>query len=96
MSGVQFSLAGYLTVYLVDAHGFSKTTAGTALSVAFASACIGRITWGWLSDRWFASHTTTLALIAAASVVLILGTLGCVLALERTIGLMGALGSKRA
>lgn len=67
MSGVQFSLAGYLTVYLVDAHGFSKTTAGTALSVAFASACFGRIAWGWLSDRWFGSHATTLALIAAAS-----------------------------
>jgi MFS family permease len=67
MSGVQFSLAGYLTVYLVDAHGFSKTTAGTALSVAFASACVGRIAWGWLSDRWFASHATTLAVIAAAS-----------------------------
>ncbi|MGN6866896.1 MAG: MFS transporter [Solirubrobacteraceae bacterium] len=67
MSGVQFSLAAYLTVYLVDEHGFSKTTAGTALSVAFASACVGRIAWGWLSDRWFASHATTLALIAAAS-----------------------------
>lgn len=67
MSGVQFSLAAYLTVYLVDAHGFSKTTAGTALSVAFASACVGRIAWGWLSDRWFGSHATTLALIAGAS-----------------------------
>ena len=41
-------------------------------------------------------ETRTDPLIAAASVVLILGTLGCVLALERTIGLMGALGSKRA
>ena len=69
MSGVQFSLAGYLTVYLVDAHGLSKTTAGTALSVAFPSACVGRIAWGWVSDRWFASHATTLALIAAASAV---------------------------
>jgi fucose permease len=67
MSGVQFSLAGYLTVYLVDTHGFSTTAAGTALSVAFASACFGRIAWGWLSDRWFASHAATLALIAAAS-----------------------------
>jgi MFS family permease len=67
MSGVQFSLAAYLTVYLVDTHGFSKTTAGTALSVAFASACVGRIAWGWLSDRWFASHATTLAVIAGAS-----------------------------
>jgi len=41
-------------------------------------------------------ETRTDPLIAAASVVLILGTLCCVLALERTIGLMGALGSKRA
>jgi fucose permease len=71
MSGVQFSLAGYLTVYLVDAYGLSKTTAGTALSVAFASACVGRIAWGWVSDRWFASHASTLALIAAASAVAI-------------------------
>jgi putative spermidine/putrescine transport system permease protein len=39
-------------------------------------------------------ETRTDPLIAAASVVLILGTMGCVLALERTIGLMGALGKK--
>ena len=39
-------------------------------------------------------ETRTDPLIAAASVVLILGTLGCVLALERSIGLMGALGKK--
>jgi fucose permease len=69
MSGVQLSLAGYLTLYLVDVHGFSKTTAGVALSVAFASACVGRIVWGWLSDRFFASHATTLVVISGASVV---------------------------
>jgi putative spermidine/putrescine transport system permease protein len=39
-------------------------------------------------------ETRTDPLIAAASVVLILGTLVCVLALERSIGLMGALGKK--
>ena len=69
MSGVQLSLAGYLTLYLVDAHGFSKTEAGIALSVAFGSACVGRIAWGWLSDRYFASHAITLALISGASAV---------------------------
>lgn len=69
MSGVQLSLAGYLTLYLVDAHGFSKTTAGIALSVAFGSACVGRIAWGWLSDRCFASHATTLALASGASTI---------------------------
>jgi putative spermidine/putrescine transport system permease protein len=39
-------------------------------------------------------ETRTDPLIAAASVVLILGTISCVLALERSIGLMGALGKK--
>ena len=67
MSGVQLSLAGYLTVYLVDTHGFSKTTAGIALSVAFAAACLARITWGWVSDRFFTSHASTLVLICAGS-----------------------------
>jgi MFS family permease len=66
MSGVQLSLAGYLT--LVDAHGFSRTTAGVALGVAFACACVGRIVWGWLSDRFFQSHATTLVLISGASI----------------------------
>jgi MFS family permease len=69
MSGVQLSLAGYLTLYLVDDHGFSKATAGVALSVAFASACVGRIAWGWFSDRFFQSHATTLVVISAASIV---------------------------
>ena len=69
MSGVQLSLAGYLTLYLVEAHGFTKTTAGVALSVAFASACLGRIGWGWLSDRFFDSHATTLVVISGASIV---------------------------
>jgi MFS family permease len=69
MSGVQLSLAGYLTLYLVEAHGFAKTTAGAALSVAFAAACVGRIAWGWLSDRCFTSHATTLVLISGASTV---------------------------
>lgn len=68
MSGVQLSLAGYLTLYLVEAHRFSKTTAGAALSVAFAAACIGRIAWGWVSDRCFTSHATTLVLVSGASV----------------------------
>lgn len=73
MSGVQLSVAGYLTLYLVDTHGFSKTTAGIALSVAFAAACLGRIAWGWLSDRFFTSHATTLVLISATSVAALTG-----------------------
>jgi MFS family permease len=68
MSGVQLSLAGYLTVFLVDDHGFSKTAAGIALSVAFATACVGRIVWGWVADR-LTTHVSTLVLIAGVSVI---------------------------
>jgi MFS family permease len=72
MSGVQLSLVGYLAVYLVDAHGFSKPAAGLALSVAFAAACVGRIGWGWLSDRCFASHATALVIASLGSLCALL------------------------
>jgi MFS family permease len=72
MSGVQFSLAGYLTVYLVDVHGFSRPAAGLALSVAFGAACFGRIGWGWVSDHCFASHASTLVLVSACSLAALL------------------------
>ena len=67
-SGVQLSVAAYLTVYLVDTQHFSRPTAGLALSVAFGAACLGRISWGSLSDRLFSSHATTLLLTSAGSV----------------------------
>ena len=69
MSGVQLSVAGYLTVYLVDTKGFSKPTAGLALGVAFAAACAGRVIWGWISDRYFLSHASTLVIVSAGSLL---------------------------
>jgi MFS family permease len=54
---------------LVDEHNFSRPTAGLALSVAFGAACLGRVVWGWLSDRCFASHASTLVLVSAGSLV---------------------------
>ena len=69
MSGVQLSVAGYLTVYLVDTKGFSKPTAGPALGVAFAAACAGRVIWGWISDRYFLSHASTLVIVSAGSLL---------------------------
>jgi len=67
-SGVQLSVAAYLAVYLVDTQHFSKPTAGLALSVAFCAACLGRICWGSLSDRFFSSHATTLGVTSVGSV----------------------------
>jgi MFS family permease len=66
-SGVQLSVAGYLTIYLVDTQGFSRPTAGLGLSLAFAAGCVGRLAWGALSDRRFSAHATTLVVSSTGS-----------------------------
>jgi len=68
MAGIQLTFVGYLTIYLVDHHGFSPTRAGFALSVALAGGVVGRLAWGAISDRFFASHATALTLAGAGSV----------------------------
>ena len=69
-SGVQLSVAGYLTIYLVDTQNFSKPVAGAGLSVAFAAGCVGRLAWGAISDRVFnSSHATTLVISSIGSVI---------------------------
>jgi MFS family permease len=69
MSGVQLSVAGYLSVFLVQANDFSKPLAGVGLSVAFAAGCVGRPIWGAISDRFFSSPASTLVLTSSLSVV---------------------------
>jgi MFS family permease len=68
-SGIQLSVAAYLTVFLVDTHHFSRPNAGLALSVAFGAGCVGRVAWGSISDRFFASHATTLVISSGGSLV---------------------------
>lgn len=68
MAGIQLTFVGYLTVYLVDHHGFSPTRAGFALSVGLAGGVVGRLLWGAISDRCFESHATALALAGIGSV----------------------------
>lgn len=68
MAGIQLTFVGYLTIYLVDHHSFSPTRAGFALSVALAGGVVGRLMWGAISDRFFTSHATALALAGIGSV----------------------------
>jgi MFS family permease len=68
-SGIQLSVAGYLSVFLVEVNGFSKPLAGVGLSVAFAAGCVGRPVWGAISDRFFASPASTLVITSGISVV---------------------------
>ena len=50
-SFVQLSFASYLVIMLVDEVGYTLVAAGLLLSVMQGSGVIGRITWGWLTDR---------------------------------------------
>lgn len=67
MAGVQLSFVGYLTVYLVDAQGFTPAGAGFALALALAAGVSGRILWGAASDRYFRSHASSLTLAGLIS-----------------------------
>jgi MFS family permease len=51
-SAVQLSFTAYLVIYLHDSLGYSLVAAGVMLSVAQAAGVLGRITWGWFSDRF--------------------------------------------
>lgn len=78
MAGVQLSFVGYLTLYLVDERSFTPTHAGFALAVALAAGVLGRIVWGAVSDRFFQSHATALAMAGLGSAtgfaLLVIGT----------------------
>jgi MFS family permease len=67
MSGMQLTILAYLAVYLVDDAGMTKRTAGFAVGVALAGGTVGRIAWGWFSDRFFHSRVLTLQLVALGS-----------------------------
>lgn len=63
MAGMQLTVLSLVAVYLVDEIAQSETTAGLGVAVLLAGATLGRVTWGWLSDR---IHSRVVALQLAA------------------------------
>ncbi len=64
----QFSLTGYLPLYMVDVFGWVPARAARLLLLVHAGGIIGRLLWGWLSDRLFrANRVRPLALAAATA-----------------------------
>lgn len=49
--GGQYAVLVYLVIDLTTELGFSLTTAVTLLAVATVAGVVGRMAWGWLSDR---------------------------------------------
>lgn len=63
----QFSLTGYLPLYMVDGFGWERQAAARLLLVVHLGGIAGRLLWGWVSDRWFgADRVGPLALVCGA------------------------------
>jgi MFS family permease len=63
-SAVQLSLGTYLVTYLQEALDYGLVKAGFALSIAQIGGVLGRVGWGYVSDRWMGARRT-LAAVAA-------------------------------
>lgn len=64
----------FTVIYLIDRLGFSLGMAGVVFAVMQAGGVLGRIAWGWLSDR-LRSATATLSIVAilSAATTILLG-----------------------
>ncbi|WP_324668567.1 MFS transporter [Geochorda subterranea] len=64
----QFSLTGYLPLYMVDVFGWAPAGAARLLLLVHAGGIAGRLLWGWISDRLLgADRVRPLALAAWAA-----------------------------
>ncbi len=73
----QFSLTGYLPLYMVDRFGWERQAAARLLLVVHLGGIAGRLLWGWVSDRWFgADRVGPLALVCGAGAAAAVGVAG--------------------
>jgi predicted MFS family arabinose efflux permease len=65
---VQLSLTTYLVTYLTDSLAYGLIAAGALLSVSQMGAVLGRVGFGYLSDRWLGARRM-LAMLSAVMAV---------------------------
>ncbi len=80
----QFTLQGYLPLYLVDEHGWAPSAAGRLLALVHLGGVGARLLWGVVSDRVTRGRRRPVLLLVAA------GGIGVVLALVRLPQPVGA------
>ncbi len=69
----QLSLTTYLVTYLTGNLGYGLVAAGVVLSISQIGAVIGRVLWGYASDRWFGARRM-LAMLATMMTLASLAT----------------------
>ena len=63
---MQLSLFGFFVTYLVERVGLNLVTAGLLFSVMQGAGVVGRVAWGWVSDRWVPARPLLAGLGAGA------------------------------
>ncbi|MDQ1628175.1 MAG: hypothetical protein QOI54_1919 [Actinomycetota bacterium] len=78
MGGVQVTIFTFLALYLVDEKSMSPEGAGSRLALLLFAGLVGRIGWGWVSDRLHRDRTRILQLISliSATALLLLPVVG--------------------
>jgi predicted MFS family arabinose efflux permease len=69
----QLSLTTYVVTFLTDSLAYGLVAAGALLTVSQVGAVLGRVVWGYASDRWFGARRM-LALLAALMALSTLAT----------------------
>ncbi len=94
---IQLVMNAFVTVTAVGVVGTSAAVAALAFALAQASAVVGRLWWGYASDRIFGDRLVPLAIICviAAAACLVLGWLGrgALLPLFLAAGVLGFSGA---
>ena len=69
----QLSLTTYLVTFLTESLAYGLVAAGALLTISQVGAVLGRVVWGYASDRWFGARRM-LALLAALMALSTLAT----------------------